>query len=172
MKKTWILMLMILLATAQAGYAAVAKADIKGTAKGSTVVGTAVLTDTEKGLRVAVQLTGVPSGMHGIHIHENGNCTDFGNGAGGHYNPDGVKHGMVMKDGLTAAHVGDMGNIEINAEGRGTLSMVIPGVTVSGGKYNVAGRSIILHEKQDDFGQPTGNAGARIGCGMIQEAQA
>ncbi len=167
MKKIGMMILVGLLAAAQ-GYAANAAAVIKGTAEGSTVSGTAMLSDTAAGLKVDVDVNGVPAGTHGIHIHENGSCADLGNAAGTHYNPDGVKHGMVTKDGLTAAHAGDMGNIEIGADGSGSLSMVIPGVTVSGGKYNVAGRAIILHEKQDDFGQPTGNAGARIGCGVIE----
>lgn len=167
MKKMTVLISVLMFMAGQA-YAATAAALIKGTAEGSSVNGVATLQDTAEGLKMDIEIAGAPAGLHGIHIHENGSCADMGNAAGGHFNPDHVMHGMVTKDGLTAAHAGDMGNIEISAGGSGTLSMVIPGVTLTGGKYNVEGKAIILHEKQDDFGQPTGNAGGRIGCGLIE----
>ncbi len=147
--------------------AATATATIKGTTDQSPISGTATLTDTPDGLKVSVQVANVTPGTHGIHIHQFGACHDAGNGAGGHCNPDGVKHGYLPKDGFTSAHAGDLGNIEIAADGTGTLEAMVHGLMVTGGKYNVAGRSIILHEKPDDFGQPTGNAGGRIGCGVI-----
>ena len=130
-------------------------------------LGTATLTDTPAGLQVAVQVSGVTTGKHAIHIHQYGDCTDNGNAAGGHYNPDSVMHGFLPKDGLSKAHPGDLGNLDVGPDGSGSLSLVLPGVTLSGGKYSVGGRAIILHEKVDDFGQPTGNAGSRIGCGAI-----
>jgi len=167
MKKMIVLILGVALITGHA-YAATASAVIKGTSEGSTVSGVATLQDTAEGLKVDIEVAGAPAGIHGIHIHENGSCADMGNAAGGHFNPDHVMHGMVTRDGLAAAHAGDMGNIEISAGGNGTLTMLIPGVTITGGKYNVEGKAIILHEKQDDFGQPTGNAGGRIGCGLIE----
>lgn len=141
---------------------------IQGTQEGSNLSGVAHFEDTSEGLKISANLTNVPLGKHGFHIHQLGDCGDQGNAAGGHYNPDGVPHGYVLKDGLAAAHAGDLGNIEIAPDGSGKLDAVIPGVNLSGGKYSVAGRSLILHEKEDDFGQPTGNAGARIGCGAIR----
>jgi Cu-Zn family superoxide dismutase len=62
-----------------------------------------------------------------------------------------------------------MGNIEVNPKGSGKATVVLPGVSLTGtgGTPSVEGRAIILHEKADDFGQPTGNAGGRIGCGII-----
>ena len=143
------------------------QAIIKGTAEGSAVAGTAALTDTPQGLRVNVHVSNVSPGDHGLHIHENGSCADLGKGAGGHYNPDGVQHGYLPKDGATMAHAGDMGNIIVGADGTGTLEVVLPGVALTSGAHTVNGRAIILHEKTDDFGQPTGNAGGRIGCGPI-----
>lgn len=86
---------------------------------------------------------------------------------GGHFNPKGKKHGLVVKDGLGKSHVGDLGNITIDANGSGTLKRVIKGVSLQKGKTSVAGRAFILHAKPDDFGQPTGNAGGRIACGPI-----
>lgn len=142
-------------------------AELRGTTETSTVRGRAALKDAPEGLEVSLTVTGVSPGTHGWHIHQFGECGDGGNAAGGHYNPDGAQHGFLPKDGLAKAHPGDLGNIEVGSDGSGSLTVTLPSVTLSGGKYNVAGRAIILHEKVDDFGQPTGNAGGRIGCGPI-----
>ena len=142
-------------------------AEIRGTADGSAITGTAALTDTPQGLKIIVQLQQAPSGTHGLHIHQSGTCGSGGQAAGGHYNPDGAPHGFVLADGLRHAHVGDLGNIEIGADGSGTLELIVPNVTLSGNRYNVAGRAIILHEWADDFSQPAGNAGGRIACGPV-----
>lgn len=148
-------------------FAAKGKTDIKGTAEASPISGTAAFEDTSDGLKISVALEHVPPGKHGFHIHEKGDCGDGGKAAGGHYNPDGVSHGLLLRDGFQKAHAGDLGNVEIDANGRGKLEAVLPGLTLAGGKYNVARKSLILHEKEDDYGQPTGNAGGRIGCGVI-----
>ena len=149
-------------------WAAEATALIKGTEEGSNVSGVVMLVEKGEGLEITVNVGNVPPGKHGFHIHENGSCAEKGNAAGGHYNPDHVMHGLVMNDGFTASHAGDFGNIEIADDGTGSLKIFIPGLTLTGERYNVAGKAIILHEKEDDFGQPTGNAGARIGCGIIE----
>ena len=167
MKHAWILVFMGLIIPTQA-HAATAKATIQGTGEGSKISGWAFFNDTDKGLEIKIDLFGAPPGTHGIHIHEKGSCADLGNGAGGHYNPDGVKHGMITKDGPLEAHMGDLGNIDIGPDGNGSIATVVPQLTISGGKYNVDGRTVIFHEKIDDFGQPTGNAGSRIGCGVIE----
>ncbi|MBI3331267.1 MAG: superoxide dismutase family protein [Candidatus Omnitrophica bacterium] len=130
------------------------------------VLGSAAFTELDDGLEVDVQLIDVPPGRHGLHLHQYGDCGDVGNAAGGHFNPDEVPHGFLPKDGLSNAHPGDMGNIEVGRDRTGTLRVVLPGVSL-GGEYSVGGRSIVLHEQADDFGQPTGNAGGRIGCGVI-----
>ena len=148
--------------------AATGEAVIQGTKEGSTLSGRAVLTDTPEGLKISVNLENVPPGKHGFHIHENGACGDEGKAAGGHFNPEGVPHGLLAKDGFEHAHAGDFGNIEIGPDGKGSMDTVIGGLTLTGGKHNVAGRAFILHEKEDNFSQPTGNAGGRIGCGEIQ----
>jgi Cu-Zn family superoxide dismutase len=123
--------------------------------------------DSPQGLQISAQLTGVPPGTHGFHIHEFGDCGDAGKAAGGHYNPHGTPHGFLPKDGEQKAHAGDMGNIEIGQDGSGTLTLTLPAASLSTGEHNVGGRAVILHEKSDDFSQPTGNAGGRIGCGII-----
>ena len=148
-------------------FAAKGIALITATQQGSNVNGQAALNETPTGLEIEVKVANVPPGKHGFHIHEKGDCSEEGKAAGGHYNPDGVVHGLVTKDGLGHAHAGDFGNIEVGPDGTGVLKLVIPGLTLTGEKYNVEGKAVILHEKADDFGQPTGNAGARIGCGVI-----
>jgi len=148
-------------------WAETGKAVIQGTSADSTVGGVAMLADTPNGLEVTVNVAGAESGKHGIHIHQFGDCSNKANAAGGHYNPDSTPHGFLPKDGVTNAHPGDMGNLEVRENESGSLTVVLPHVTLGSGTYSVAGRAIVLHEKVDDFGQPTGNAGGRIGCGII-----
>ena len=167
MKSVFLLVFLLLFSPNQM-FAATAKAIIQGTQEGSELLGSTDFQDTDEGLRVQVNIFGAPPGLHGIHIHENGSCEDQGNAAGSHFNPDNAKHGSLTANGLQGAHAGDLGNIEINDSGEGALFLVAPGLTVKEGKYAVDGRAVILHEKQDDFGQPTGNAGGRIGCGIIK----
>ena len=168
MKKDLIIMGVLgVLCWAQPAWAAKAVALITATQEGSQVNGEAVFEETPEGLDVEVRVANVPPGKHGFHIHDKGDCSDHGNAAGGHYNPDNVMHGLTTKDGFEHAHAGDFGNIEIKEDGTGALKFFVPHLTLTGGKYNVEGKAVILHEKEDDFGQPTGNAGARIGCGVI-----
>jgi Cu-Zn family superoxide dismutase len=150
-------------------FAAQGKAVIKGTAPDSKISGEVTFTEENGGLTVNAQVANVPPGKHGFHIHEKGSCDDTGKAAGGHFNPDKVSHGFLPKDGRAHAHAGDMGNIEVGQDGVGTLKMFLPGETLKDGPYAVSGKAIILHEKEDDFTtQPTGNAGGRIGCGVIE----
>lgn len=139
------------------------QAALAATAPGGTVQGFVTLTEQPEGLHVAVQVSGAPSGNHGIHIHDKGDCGEGGNAAGGHFNPANTPHGFAPTDGAQA-HPGDMGNITVQPDGTGTLTLTVPSLKLQ----DVVGRAIILHEKQDDFGQPTGNAGERIGCGVIE----
>ena len=148
-------------------FAAQGTALITSTKAGSNVNGEVKLHDTSDGLEIELKVANASPGKHGFHIHEKGDCSDEGKAAGGHYNPDGVTHGFLPKDGFEHSHAGDFGNIEVGQDGNGTLKLVLHGLTLSGGKYNVEGKAVILHEKEDDFGQPTGNAGGRIACGII-----
>ncbi len=148
-------------------FAAKGVALITGTQEGSNVNGQATFNEKDNGLEVELKVANVSPGKHGFHIHEKGDCSDKGNAAGSHYNPDKTPHGLVTKDGFDHAHAGDFGNIEVSADGTGILKIFIPGLALTGDKHNVEGKAVILHEKEDDFGQPTGNAGGRIGCGVI-----
>lgn len=162
------LCLLGLLALPPMALAKTATADIRPTQTFTSLSGGATFQETAEGLKIQVFISGAPPGKHGFHIHEKGSCLESGNAAGGHFNPDGVQHGDLSKEGFTRAHAGDLGNIEIDQKGNGTLEKVVPGLTLDKGKYGVAGRSLILHEKEDNFGQPTGNAGGRIACGIIK----
>ena len=150
-------------------FAQTAAAHIQPTDPSSSLSGEATFQETSGGLKIRVTVMEAPPGKHGLHIHEKGDCGDSAKAAGGHFNPDGVKHGDLTKDGLTGAHAGDLGNIDIDSNGNGTLEKTVPDLSLKEGKYGVVGRSVILHEKEDDFGQPTGNAGARIACGVIEK---
>ena len=166
MRYAWLVGILLVVGGAP-GFAETGRAAIKGTAEGSAITGVAMLVEIPSGLKVIVQVANVPPGKHGLHIHRYGSCAEQGNGAGGHYNPAGVKHGFLPTDGFAGAHAGDFGNLEVNENGLGALELTIPDLTISQGPHPVAGRAIVLHEKPDDFGQPTGNAGGRIGCGPI-----
>lgn len=144
-----------------------AQAVMRSTADPSEVLGEATFTETIDGLKVDVSLSNVPAGYHGFHVHEFGNCDDAGAAAGGHFNPEGVKHGYLPKDGFENAHAGDLGNILIYSDGTGELTETIEGLPLTEGNRAIVDHAVILHAERDDFGQPTGNAGGRIGCGLI-----
>jgi Cu-Zn family superoxide dismutase len=103
-------------------------------------------------------------GKHGFHVHEFGDCSMAdGVCAGGHFNPTGSPHGSPD---AAKRHVGDFGNLTADESGKATYKRVDKLITFSG-PNSIIGRSIIVHAAPDDFSQPSGNAGARIGCGVI-----
>ena len=148
-------------------FAKSATAVLQGTEPDSKLSGMVHFEETAGGLKINASVENAAPGRHGFHIHQNGACGDTGKAAGDHFNPDGVSHGFLLKDGFAHAHAGDLGNLEIGADGKGRMEAVVPQLTLGEGRYSVAGRSVIFHAKEDDFGQPTGNAGARLGCGVI-----
>ena len=117
-------------------------------------------------------IKGLEPGEHGFHIHEFGDLSDGCASAGGHYNPDGVDHGDI--DG---GHVGDLGNITANEKGEARFKIVARRVDLSGDR-SVVGRAVVVHADRDDLGKggdeeslKTGNAGDRLGCGVIRLRQ-
>jgi Cu-Zn family superoxide dismutase len=134
---------------------------------GSKLSGKATLTETEGGVHVVLALEGIEPGEHGAHVHEKGDCSAAdGASAGGHFNPQSKDHGLP---GAEKRHLGDLGNITIGKDGKGSLDFTAPGANLkSGDPLSFVGRSIIVHAKKDDGGQPTGNAGGRVGCGVIK----
>jgi Cu-Zn family superoxide dismutase len=134
---------------------------------GSKLSGKAVLTEVSDGVKVVLSVENISPGDHGAHVHEKGDCSaEDGSSAGGHFNPGGHQHALPAS---TPRHLGDFGNISVGKDGKGTLELVATGANLKDGDPNsFLGRSIIVHEKKDDGGQPTGNAGGRIGCGEIK----
>ena len=109
-------------------------------------------------------------GLHGFHIHQFGNLKEGCKTAGPHYNPFGTEHGGPDDE---IRHVGDLGNVVAGEDGTGKYSRRDQQVTLFG-DYSVLGRSFVLHADEDDLGRgghelskTTGNAGARIACGVI-----
>ncbi len=101
-----------------------------------------------------------------VHLHEHGDCGDNGKASHGHWNPTNVQHG---KWGTGSFHTGDIGNVKLDAKGKGTFTITTDLWTLGGSfNKNIVGKAIIVHSGVDDFTtQPTGNAGNRIGCGLI-----
>lgn len=134
---------------------------------GSALSGSGTLTETSEGVKVSLSLENVPPGEHGAHVHANGDCSaPDGSSAGDHFNPASHPHALPES---SPRHLGDLGNVSIDADGKGTIDIVAPGANLKeGDPSSFLGKAIIIHEKQDDGGQPTGNAGGRIGCAVIE----
>lgn len=127
--------------------------------------GAASLSDSGSGLRISVQARDLPAGTHGIHVHAVGRCEapDFGT-AGPHWNPTERKHG---RDNPEGAHHGDMPNIDVGADGRGSLAFTIPATTLAA-LLDADGAALVIHANADDYRtDPSGNSGGRIACGVI-----
>jgi Cu-Zn family superoxide dismutase len=129
------------------------------------VHGKVTFTEVDDGIKIEAKLTGLAPGKHGFHVHEFGDCSMMdGTCAGGHFNPDGKPHGGPD---VAERHAGDFGNIEADASGNAVYERVDSIISLHG-DHSIIGRSIIVHADPDDLTtQPTGNAGARIGCGVI-----
>jgi superoxide dismutase, Cu-Zn family len=133
----------------------------------SSLTGTATFSEEADGVKVVLKVGNGPPGLKGAHIHEKGDCSaKDGSSAGDHFNPDGHKHARPPDE---PRHLGDLGNIGITPEGVGALEIVVKGANLKpGDPKSFLDRSVIIHAKKDDGGQPTGNAGPRIGCGVIK----
>ena len=143
-----------------------AKADLKD-AQGQSV-GTVTLTDTPHGVLLHVVLTNAPEGVHAFHLHTTGKCEPPFMTAGGHFNPTNKQHGAENAMGM---HAGDMPNITVPAGGKLTFDFLNPDVTLKAGANSLMdadGTAVMLHATADDYkGDPAGNAGARIACGVV-----
>ena len=117
-------------------------------------------------VKVVADLEGLAPGQrHAFHIHQFGDCTSAdGMSAGGHYNPEGHQHGLPDTD---KRHAGDLGNVQADSEGKAHYEITVDNISILGQKNPIIGRAVVVHAKPDDGSQPVGNAGARIGCGVI-----
>lgn len=116
-------------------------------------------------VRVFGEITGLEPGMHGFHVHQWGDTTSLEDGlsAGGHFDPEGKPHGAPDAE---HRHVGDLGNVEANDDGVAKIDMVDDVIELNG-PHSIVGRGLVVHAKEDVFTQPTGDAGARVGLGVI-----
>jgi Cu-Zn family superoxide dismutase len=155
--------------TPPAGGTSTATATIEAKSGNTTLAGTATFVRQNDETTLTLNVTGAPPGEHGAHIHETGDCSAAdAASAGGHWNPMMHDHGMPS---AAVSHLGDLGNLTVKADGTGTLTIKKAEWTIEdGGDHDVMDKAIVIHEKVDDFGQPTGNAGGRIGCGVIDES--
>jgi superoxide dismutase, Cu-Zn family len=139
--------------------------------KQGDTIGTATLIDTPNGVLVRAELANLPPGPRGFHIHEVGQC-DPANGfesAGGHYNPRGKQHGYMVEGG---PHAGDMPNQTVGQDGKLLAQVFNPNVGFSGEAtlFDQDGSALLVHATADDYrSQPSGAAGDRLACGVIQQ---
>jgi len=144
--------------------------------------GMARLKQTDQGVDISIEAQGLPPGQHGFHIHANGSCDpgpDAASGkivpfgaAGGHFDP-----GMSMNHGRPGdppdrAHAGELPNLQAGPDGKASLRYLNSNVTVAAGPRSVMGRTLVVHEKQDDYQtDPAGDSGGRLLCGLVEPAQ-
>jgi Cu-Zn family superoxide dismutase len=133
-------------------------------------VGTIEATQTPSGVLLRLAIKGLPAGERAFHVHAVGKCEAPFTSAGGHFNPGNKKHGMMAADGH---HAGDMPNLHIPASGELTIEVVNAAITLEKGKpnsvFDADGSAVIIHAGKDDYKtDPTGDAGGRIACGVLQ----
>jgi Cu-Zn family superoxide dismutase len=136
--------------------------------KGNKTFGEATFEEAGDRVRVVIFVQGLKPGQeHGLHIHEKGDCSSGdGMSAGGHFNPHGKPHGLP---GSSASHAGDLPALKANKQGRANIQIDMDSISLKPGPANIIGRAVIVHADPDDYKtQPTGNAGARLACGVIK----
>ena len=134
---------------------------------GGAMIGDVTLSENYAGVLVAGSLTGLSPGTHAIHIHAVGKCEPPFQTAGGHFNPDGKKHGFSSAQGW---HAGDLPNIDVPASGSVKFELLMPGARLGGpqGILDADGAAVVVHAARDDYAtDPAGSAGARIACGVL-----
>lgn len=151
-----------------AAAAGAATVDLKDASGAS--VGAADLKETPNGVLLRAELTGLPEGVHGFHIHEIGACTPDFDAAGGHFAGGSDAHGFMADGG---PHAGDMPNIHVPSSGSLTIEVFNPGLSFTegdGALFDDDGSALIIHGGEDDYeSQPSGDAGDRIACGILEE---
>lgn len=121
-------------------------------------------------MKVTGEITGLKAGSHGFHVHQFGDNTNGCISAGPHFNPEGKTHGGPASE---VRHVGDLGNVEAGSDGVAKINITDKHIQLTG-VNNIVGRTLVVHADVDDLGvgghelsSTTGNAGARVGCGVI-----
>ena len=135
-------------------------------------IGSVSFVEQRQNVRIEISVTKLPPGIHGVHLHAVGKCDgpDFAS-AGPHFNPTGAVHGVANPKG---PHAGDLPNLTVGTDGRGTLvaftSLVDLAPGASQSLLRPTGTSIVVHASADDEKtDPSGNTGARIACGVVKK---
>uniref|UniRef100_A0A0K8TQF3 Superoxide dismutase [Cu-Zn] n=1 Tax=Tabanus bromius TaxID=304241 RepID=A0A0K8TQF3_TABBR len=126
--------------------------------------------DENAPVKLRGEVTGLAAGNHGFHVHEFGDNTNGCTSAGAHFNPHGKDHGGPNAE---VRHVGDLGNVVAGSDGVAKVNITDKLISLTG-EHNIVGRTLVVHADPDDLGvgghelsKTTGNAGARLGCGVI-----
>ena len=132
-------------------------------------VAAASLTEAGDALRVRIEAAGLSPGIYGAHLHAVGRCDRPAfESAGPHWNPSAREHG---RDNPRGQHMGDLPNLLVGTDGRGSFEFTIPGASLAAGSrrlLDVDGAAVVLHARPDDYRtDPSGNSGARIACGSV-----
>ncbi|MGH8740712.1 MAG: superoxide dismutase family protein [Burkholderiales bacterium] len=136
--------------------------------KGNKTFGEATFEQVGSKVHAVIYVQGLkPGAEHGLHIHEAGDCSSGdGESAKGHFNPQGKPHGQP---GSSERHAGDLPALKAAKNGRAKVDAQVDLITVTPGANSIVGRAVIVHADPDDYKtQPTGNAGARLACGVIR----
>jgi len=136
-------------------------------------IGSAKITLTSDGVKIAVKVSQLTPGEHGIHIHTVGRCEGPAfTSAGGHFNPTNAHHG-VHNAQEPHPHLGDLMNLVVDTNGNANASFIVNGVTLGEGAnslFHEGGTALVIHAKADDLmSDPSGNSGDRIACGVIEK---
>ncbi len=127
--------------------------------------GSVTFKETNGGVKITAEVSGLAPGKHGFHIHAIGDCSSpDASSAEGHLNPGNTQHGAP--DSPTH-HVGDLGNIEADSEGNASFEMTVDFITLSEGPNSVLGKAVIVEADEDNF-DPSRSDGARLACGVIE----
>jgi superoxide dismutase, Cu-Zn family len=133
-----------------------------------TELGTVTLADASGGIAISGTLRGIAPGTHAFHLHTTGQCEPTFEAAGGHWNPTNAEHGTEAAQG---PHLGDMPNVTVGDDSTVTIQATTPGGSLRGENalLDADGAAVMLHAGTDDYrSQPSGDAGGRIACGVVQ----
>lgn len=161
MKKYGVTIISMLLCCA--AQAATMTSVIYSTDSKHSTLGSITFQDTRKGLLITPSLSGLPAGLHGLHIHQHGNCANAGMDAGGHYDPAKTDSHLGP---VGAGHLGDLPALDVMANGTASHALLAPHLKTS----DIKGLAVMIHAGGDNYSNqpPMGGGGARIACGLIE----